>query len=285
MKEVNNIINGTNNTIDNRNKIHSIDIKPFSIPASNTAERLKWFMYLTNTFGSPTDQYFGLFVANFSKSILNGNFILNINDKKHLENIWAEIKLTKGDGAIYTGGLDFYNELYGLKAKTEDEIKEFIINYRINTTDTVDYEAIIAGDAEEQVKSEDTPEYKIDKENTFKNSQLTVSKSVISRAKTYTDKVNKSKTGVYMEIPNSIKARLNTDTLRVLVTYCDNDELVLKGFNSFEELTFYYILSLLGLNQDEDKLTGIAAEKYIELIAKWQDSSGNKKLEHLYREE
>ena len=101
----------------------------FSIPSGNAIDKLKWFIYLTNEFGAPSEDNIELFIENFGKIIMNGNFKINSNVEKHLTELWSEITSDKNVETVQSGGIDFYTKLSTTKFASEEDIIDYIKSY------------------------------------------------------------------------------------------------------------------------------------------------------------
>ena len=233
----------------------------FSIPSGNTLDKLKWFIYLTNEFGAPSEGNIELFIENFGKIIINGNLKINSNVEKQLTGLWSEITSDKDIEPIQYGGIDFYTKLSTTKFASEQDIIDFIISYR----QTEEFENTIS------INTETT---KINKE-TF-----------IGRKRQYRSEVLQSnKNIVTLSIPKTITADLNIETLEVLVTYCDIKKLTFNQYKSFEELTFDYILEYFSIIGESDELTQETLDKFNELMKQWRVYNTKTSLEQLYKED
>ena len=233
----------------------------FSIPSGNAIDKLKWFIYLTNEFGAPSEDNIELFIENFGKIIMNGNFKINSNVEKHLTELWSEITSDKNVETVQSGGIDFYTKLSTTKFASEQDIIDFIISYR----QTEEFENTIS------INTETT---KINKE-TF-----------IGRKRQYRSEVLQSnKNIVTLSIPKTITADLNIETLEVLVTYCDIKKLTFNQYKSFEELTFDYILEYFSIIGESDELTQETLDKFNELMKQWRVYNTKTSLEQLYKED
>lgn len=71
--------------------------------------KIKYFMYLTNSFGKPQPTYMKDFVNIFKTSMVSGAFnnVIEKIDKAELENLWSAI-LTEVPEAHRDGGYDWY---------------------------------------------------------------------------------------------------------------------------------------------------------------------------------
>lgn len=100
--------------------------------------KIKYFMYLTNSFGKPKPKYMKDFVRIFKASMLNNSFkrVVNNEDKsiavkvkRGLENLWSAI-LTEVPEAHWDGGYDWYVKISELDftGKTDEQMAEMLQN-------------------------------------------------------------------------------------------------------------------------------------------------------------
>lgn len=90
----------------------------------STFENLKHFIYLTNEYGVPSDEFVDAFIDQFGKIILNGNFTLTQNQIKQLDELWNDIvKDCINNNVEYK---ENYSSLFYtvLSTKALDKIKE-----------------------------------------------------------------------------------------------------------------------------------------------------------------
>lgn len=66
-------------------------MKLYKLNQGSTFENLKHFIYLTNEYGVPSDEFVEAFIDQFGKIILNGNFTLTQNQIKQLDELWNDI--------------------------------------------------------------------------------------------------------------------------------------------------------------------------------------------------
>lgn len=66
-------------------------MKLYKLSQGSTFENLKHFIYLTNEYGVPSDEFVDAFIEQFGKIILNGNFTLTQNQIKQLDELWEAI--------------------------------------------------------------------------------------------------------------------------------------------------------------------------------------------------
>ena len=66
-------------------------MKLYKLNQGSTFENLKHFIYLTNEYGVPSDEFVDDFIEQFGKVILNGNFTLTQNQIKQLDELWKDI--------------------------------------------------------------------------------------------------------------------------------------------------------------------------------------------------
>lgn len=66
-------------------------MKLYKLNQGSTFENLKHFIYLTNEYGVPSDEFVDAFIDQFGKIILNGNFTLTQNQIKQLDELWNDI--------------------------------------------------------------------------------------------------------------------------------------------------------------------------------------------------
>lgn len=100
--------------------------------------KIKYFMYLTNSFGKPKPEYMKDFVRIFKASMLNNSFerVVNNEDKsiavkvkRGLETLWSAI-LTEVPEAHRDGGYDWYVKISELDftGKTDEQMAEMLQN-------------------------------------------------------------------------------------------------------------------------------------------------------------
>lgn len=100
--------------------------------------KIKYFMYLTNSFGKPKPEYMKDFVRIFKASMLNNSFerVVNNEDKsiavkvkRGLESLWSAI-LTEVPEAHRDGGYDWYVKISELDfiGKTDEQMAEMLQN-------------------------------------------------------------------------------------------------------------------------------------------------------------
>lgn len=66
-------------------------MKLYKLNQGSTFENLKHFIYLTNEYGVPSDEFVDAFIDQFGKVILNGNFTITQNQIKQLDELWKDI--------------------------------------------------------------------------------------------------------------------------------------------------------------------------------------------------
>lgn len=93
--------------------------------------KIKYFMYLTNSFGKPQPTYMKDFVNIFKTSMVSGAFnnVIEKIDKAELENLWSAI-LTEVPEAHRDGGYDWYVKISELDftGKTDEQMAEMLQN-------------------------------------------------------------------------------------------------------------------------------------------------------------
>lgn len=93
--------------------------------------KIKYFMYLTNSFGKPQPTYMKDFVNNFKTSMVSGAFnnVIKKIDKAGLETLWSAI-LTEVPEAHRDGGYDWYVKISELDftGKTDEQMAEMLQN-------------------------------------------------------------------------------------------------------------------------------------------------------------
>ena len=96
-----------------------------------TVRKIKYFMYLTNSFGKPQPTYMKDFVNIFKTSMVSGAFnnVIEKIDKAGLETLWSAI-LTEVPEAHRDGGYDWYVEISKLNFtdKTDEQMVEMLQN-------------------------------------------------------------------------------------------------------------------------------------------------------------
>ncbi len=99
-------------------------MKLYKLNQGSTFENLKHFIYLTNEYGVPSDEFVDAFIDQFGKIILNGNFTITKNQIKQLNELWISIvKDCTHNNVEYR---ENYNSLFYiiLSTKALDKIKE-----------------------------------------------------------------------------------------------------------------------------------------------------------------
>lgn len=66
-------------------------MKLYKLNQGSTFENLKHFIYLTNEYGVPSDEFVDAFIEQFGKVILNGNFTIEEYHCKILDELWKDI--------------------------------------------------------------------------------------------------------------------------------------------------------------------------------------------------
>ena len=66
-------------------------MKLYKLNQGSTFENLKHFIYLTNEYGVPSDEFVDDFIEQFGKVILNDNFTITQNQIKQLDELWEAI--------------------------------------------------------------------------------------------------------------------------------------------------------------------------------------------------
>lgn len=227
----------------------------FSIPSGNAIDKLKWFIYLTNEFGAPSEDNIELFIENFGKIILNGNFKKYILDEnkvvikaveKHLTELWSEITSDKNVATVQSGGINFYTKLSTTKFTSEQEIIDFIMSYET---------------MEEVSETEEKPLNILQIVRKYSDIPLTVNP--------ITAYITKE---LIIDIyPREQKIVVNSSTI---------EELAGEEFSSLEEVTMQYILSTLSLElKDIDEEI---KQLYIECLHSWKRLSDDFSIEYLY---
>lgn len=96
-----------------------------------TVRKIKYFMYLTNSFGKPQPTYMKDFVNIFKTNMVSGAFnnVIEKIDKAELENLWSAI-LTEVPEAHRDGGYDWYVKISELDftGKTDEQMAEMLQN-------------------------------------------------------------------------------------------------------------------------------------------------------------
>ena len=227
----------------------------FSIPSGNAIDKLKWFIYLTNEFGAPSEDNIELFIENFGKIILNENFKKYILDEnkvvikaveKQLNELWAEIQSDKNGETIYSGGMDFYTKLSTTKFTSEKDIEDFIRSYET---------------MEEGNKTEEKP---------LNTLQVVRKYSDIPLTDEY----------ITAYITKELVIDIYPKEQKILVNSSTMEEFIGKEFSCLEEITMQYILNTLDLElKDIDEEV---KQLYIECLHSWKRLSDDFSIEYLY---
>ena len=116
-------------------KLRSSTMKPIKIEAGDLKQNLKWYMFITNEYGKPTDESIDLFITSFVNYLKNGTF--SLNDRQSFDNWWAEIEKDLSDRDLYhlancNGGYEWFKQIgASCKDKTfesDEELKQYILN-------------------------------------------------------------------------------------------------------------------------------------------------------------
>ena len=218
----------------------------FSIPSGNAIDKLKWFIYLTNEFGAPSEENIELFIENFGKIIMNGNLKINSNVEKHLTELWSEITSDKDIEPIQYGGIDFYTKLSTTKFASEEDIIDFIRSY----------------ETMEEVSETEEKQLNI-LQVVRKYSDIPLTDDVITAYIT--------KELIIDIYPREQKIVVNSSTI---------EELAGEEFSCLEEVTMQYILNTLDLElKDIDEEI---KQLYIECLHSWKRLSDDFSIEYLY---
>ena len=221
----------------------------FSIPSGNAIDKLKWFIYLTNEFGAPSEDNIELFIENFGKIIMNGNFKINSNVEKHLTELWSEITSDKNVGTVQSGGIDFYTKLSTTKFASEEDIINFIRSY----------------ETMEEVSETEEKQLNI-LPVVRKYSDIPLTDDVITAYIT--------KELIIDIYPREQKIVVNSSTI---------EELAGEEFNSLEEVTMQYIISTFSSELKDDKdIDEEIKQLYIECLHSWKRLSDDFSIEYLY---
>lgn len=218
----------------------------FSIPSGNAVDKLKWFIYLTNEFGAPSEDNIELFIENFGKIIMNGNLKINSNVEKHLTELWSEITSDKNVETVKSGGIDFYTKLSTTKFTSEEDIINFIRSY----------------ETMEEVSETEEKQLNI-LQVVRKYSDIPLTDDVITAYIT--------KELIIDIYPREQKIVVNSSTI---------EELAGEEFSCLEEVTMQYILNTLDLElKDIDEEI---KQLYIECLHSWKRLSDDFSIEYLY---
>ncbi len=221
----------------------------FSIPSGNAIDKLKWFIYLTNEFGAPSEDNIELFIENFGKIIMNGNIKINSNVEKHLTELWSEITSDKNVETVQSGGIDFYTKLSNTKFASEEDIINFIRSYET---------------MEEVSETEEKPLNIL--QVVRKYSDIPLTDDVITAYIT--------KELIIDIYPREQKIVVNSSTI---------EELAGEEFSSLEEVTMKYIISTLSLElKDIKDIDEEIKQLYIECLHSWKRLSDDFSIEYLY---
>lgn len=218
----------------------------FSIPSGNAIDKLKWFIYLTNEFGAPSEENIGLFIENFGKIIINGNLKINSNVEKQLTGLWSEITSDKDIEPIQSGGIDFYTKLSTTKFASEEDIINFIRSYET---------------MEEVSETEEKP---------LNTLQVVRKYSDIPLTDEY----------ITAYITKELVIDIYPKEQKILVNSSTMEEFIGKEFSCLEEITMQYILNTLDLElKDIDEEV---KQLYIECLHSWKRVSDDFSIEYLY---
>lgn len=218
----------------------------FSIPSGNAIDKLKWFIYLTNEFGAPSEENIDLFIENFGKIIINRNLKINSNVEKYLAELWKEVTSDKNVRAIQSGGIDFYTKLSTTKFASEKDIEDFIRSY----------EAI-----EEVSETEEKP------------------LNILQVVRKYSD-IPLTDEYITAYLTKELVIDIYPKEQKIIVNSSTMEEFIGKEFSCLEEITMQYILNTLGLElKDIDEEV---KQLYIECLHSWTRVSDDFSIEYLY---
>ena len=217
----------------------------FSIPSGNAVDKLKWFIYLTNEFGAPSEENIGLFIENFGKIIINGNLKISSYVEKYLTELWNEVTSNNNVKAIQYGGIDFYTKLSTTKFTSEQEIIDFIRSYET---------------MEEVSETEEKP------------------LNTLQVVRKYSD-IPLTDDFITAYITKELIIDIYPKEQKILVN-SSIKEFTGKEFSCLEEVTMQYILSTLSLElKDIDEEV---KQLYIECLHSWKRLSDDFSIEYLY---
>lgn len=102
----------------------------------NLIQNLKYYIFITNEYGKPSEENVDSFIETFGTTIYNDNFNVAIGLKSILDNLWEDIKSdleARGLGHLANKnyGFDFYMQLAKDKVNihNEEEIRHYIENF------------------------------------------------------------------------------------------------------------------------------------------------------------
>lgn len=79
------------------------------ISTGDLIQNIKYFMFITNRYGKPSEQYVDSFIETFGNSIYNNNFIVNETMRSNLDFFWGDVK----SDLEFRGLLNLAEEDYG----------------------------------------------------------------------------------------------------------------------------------------------------------------------------
>ena len=212
-------------------------MKLYKLNQGSTFENLKHFIYLTNEYGVPSDEFVDAFIDQFGKIILNGNFTLTQNQIKQLDELWNDIvKDCINNNVEYK---ENYSSLFytALSKKALNKIKE-------------GYEQSEWNQLNEQDRLEllkqfiiDFDKHKDEFKETFKYNYVLTNKRYIGHELTITESVDDIQSSYKVKVVDNVNVQL-TDTNLIIdinkfIEEIENRNVQLTitmGFFKFEDI-------------------------------------------------
>lgn len=223
--------------IYNYSKKRGINMKLYKLNQGSTFENLKHFIYLTNEYGVPSDEFVDDFIEQFGKVILNDNFTITQNQIKQLDELWeAIVKDCTNNNIEYKE--NYSNIFYTvLNKKALAKIKE--------GWEQSEWEQLTEQDKLELLKQliVDFDKHKDEFKETFKYNYVLTNKRYIGHELTITESVDDIQSSYKVKVVDNVNVQLADTNLIIninkFIEEIENRNVQLTitmGFFKFEDI-------------------------------------------------
>ena len=212
-------------------------MKLYKLNQGSTFENLKHFIYLTNEYGVPSDEFVDDFIEQFGKIVLNDNFTLTQNQIKQLDELWeAIVKDCTNNNIEYKE--NYSNIFYTvLSKKALNKIKE--------DWEQSEWEQLTEQDKLELLKQFiiDFDKHKDEFKETFKYNYVLTNKRYIGHELTITESIDGIQSSYKVKVVDNVNVQLADTNLIIninkFIEEIENRNVQLTitmGFFKFEDI-------------------------------------------------
>lgn len=175
-------------------------MKLYKLNQGSTFENLKHFIYLTNEYGVPSDEFVDDFIDQFGKIILNGNFTFSRYSFTELDDLWKEIEQDCKDNqttCAYNYGSLFY---YIIGSKAVSILKDTVGEQEWNS-ETEDNKLIYLKTFIEDFDKYITEEYKTEFEKIINDAEKDDNTVVVEKETVTPKKLTQNASSATTQVP------------------------------------------------------------------------------------